>query len=210
MNKIIAFIISTILFLGCIGKHKSEAQKATVNSATDQNNRVEADTVKLDKYRSKINWAATEMRGTMKRNGKINFQEGFFLIKKNEIVGGYFIVDMETMDVTDVPKHETTARRNLITHLKSDDFFSVSTYPFSTLDITSVEKVTNDSLKINSNLKIRDITKNIQFYSIQKENTFKTVFTINRFDWNIVYEGSWVNRTLVDKDLKLDIEIQME
>ena len=120
------------------------------------------------------------------------------------------MVDMETMDVTDVPIHEKIARKNLLDHLKSDDFFNVVQHPISTLELTSVQKTKTDSLKISGNLTIREITKNIEFFAYHKDNIFKTSFTFNRLDWNIAYEGSWADKTLVDKDVELTIKITTE
>ncbi len=160
--------------------------------------------------KSKINWIATEMRGTKRRTGTIFFKDGVFLTKNGEIVGGEFIVDMETMDVTDVPVHEKIARKNLLNHLKSDDFFNVTHYPIATLELTNVEKNKDDSLKISGNLTIREVTKNIEFFAHQEDGKFSTSFTFNRLDWNIAYEGSWADKTLVDKDVELTIKIEME
>ena len=196
--------------LSCIDKHKSDAQKVTTNPIVEHSVEIEADTIKMNIEKSKINWIATEMRETKRRTGTISFKDGLFLSKNGEIVGGEFIVDMETMDVTDVPVHEKIARKNLLNHLKSDDFFNVTHYPISTLKLTNVEKNKDDSLKISGNLTIREVTKNIEFFAHQEDGKFRTSFTFNRLDWNIAYEGSWADKTLVDKDVELTIEIEME
>lgn len=210
MNKIFCLLLLPLLAGSCIGKHKSDAQKIVVNPPTGHTIDFEADTLRINITESKIDWIATEMRGTKRRTGKILFKDGFFLVSNNEIVGGKFTVDMETMDVTDVRIHEKIARKNLIDHLKSDDFFNVVLYPLSALEITSVEKLKADSLKISGNLGIREITKNIEFLAYQKENYFTAKFTFNRLDWNIAYEGSWADKTLVDKDVELNISISIE
>jgi polyisoprenoid-binding protein YceI len=196
--------------LGCIGKHTSDAPKVTVNPTVENSVEIEADTLIINLEKSKIDWIATEMRGAKRRTGIISFKDGFFLFKESEIVGGNFTIDMESMDVTDVPIHETIARRNLLDHLKSDDFFNVANYPISTMKLTNVQKIKNDSLKISGNLTIREVTKNIEFFAFHKGGMFRTNFTFNRLDWNIAFEGSWVDKTLVDKDIKLTIEIRTE
>jgi hypothetical protein len=43
-----------------------------------------------------------------------------------------------------------------------------------------------------------------------KGGNFVTIFTFNRLDWNIAYEGSWADKTLVDKEVELTIEIVVE
>lgn len=209
MNKLYYFLLP-LLMLSCIGKHKSDAPKVTVNPTVGRSVEIDVDTLIVSIKKSKIDWVATEMRGTKRRTGIITFKDGFFLSRNSEIVGGIFTVDMESMDVSDVPIHENIARENLITHLKSEDFFNVTHYPISTLELTKVQKNKNDSLKISGNLTIREVTKNIEFFAQQKDGNFRTNFTFNRLDWNIAYEGSWADKTLVDKDVELTIEIVMD
>ncbi|NCP58767.1 MAG: YceI family protein [Flavobacteriales bacterium] len=209
MNRWRYFLLP-LLVLSCIDKHKSDAPKVTVKPAVEHNLEIEADTLVLNLEKSKINWVATEMRGIKRRTGIISFKDGFFFIRNGEIVGGKFTVDMETMDVTDVPLHENIARRNLLNHLRSDDFFNVAQYSISTIELTNVQKTINDSLQITGNLTIREVTKNIVFFAHEKDGIFRTRFTFNRLDWNIAYEGSWADKTLVDKDVELNIEIIIE
>ncbi len=209
MNKL-PYLLLLLLVGSCIGKHQSDAQKIVAYPATEFAIDFEADTLNINIAGSKIDWIATEMRGTKRRTGTVSFKDGFLLVNNNGITGGKFIVDMETMDITDVPIHEKTARKNLIDHLKSNDFFNVTYYPLSTLEITGIEKSNNDSLKVSGNLAIRGITKNIGFFAYQNENHFTANFTFNRLDWNIAYEGSWADKTLVDKDVELNIFVSLD
>ncbi len=209
MNRWYCFLLP-LWVLSCIGKHKTETPKVIVNPTIEHNLEIEADTLLLNLEKSKIHWVATEMRGTKRRMGIISFNNGLLLLQKGEIVGGKFTVDMESMDVTDIPMHEHIARENLLNHLKSDDFFNVVQYPTATLRLTNVQKIKNDSLKISGNLTIREVTKNIQFYGYHKRGMVRTNFKFNRLDWNIAYEGSWADKTLIDKDVELIIEIETE
>lgn len=209
MNRLYCLLLP-LLMSSCIGKHKSDAPKVTVNPTVEHSVEIEVDTLRMNLEISKIDWIATEMRGTKRRTGVISFKDGFFLSQNGEIVGGKFTVDMETMDVTDIPVHEKVARKNLLNHLKSDDFFNVTNYPLSILELTSVHQTKNDSLKISGNLTIREVTKNVEFFAHQKGGNFRTNFTFNRLDWNIAYEGSWADKTLVDKDVELTIKIVTE
>lgn len=101
---------------------------------------VETDTVRVNIAKSKIDWVAAEMRGMIRRTEKISFKDGFLLIADKEIIDGRFKVDMETMEVTDIPLYERIAHENLIDHLKSDDFFNIALLPESILVITNGEK----------------------------------------------------------------------
>lgn len=191
----------------CTGKHTSDAAKAIVNPVIENRVDVTADTLRLDIQKSKIQWVVTEMRGIRRRTGIVSFKNGFFLVRKDKLVGGNFIVAMETIDVTDIPTNEKIARNNLLNHLKSVDFFNIVEYPQSLFELTNIQNVGSDSLRISGNLSIREITKNIEFFAHQNDSVFRANFKFNRFDWNIAYKGSWADKTLVDKDVELIIEI---
>lgn len=209
MNRLYCLPL-TLLVFSCIGNHESDAPRVMANPTIERIVDLEADTLRMNLESSKIDWTATKMRGTRRKSGIITFKDGFLLSKNDQIVGGKFNVDMETMDVTSIPVHETAVRKNFLDHLKNDDFFNVSHYPISTLELTSVQKINNDSLRISGNLQIREVTRNIEFSAYHKGNTFRTSFTFNRFDWNIAYVGSWADKMLVDKDVELTIEIMTE
>ena len=139
MNRLYCLLLP-LLMPSCIGKHKSDSPKVTVKPTVEHIVETASDTLIINLDKSKINWVATEMRGTKRRTGIISFKNGLFLIHNGKIVGGKFTVDMETMDVTDVPIHERIARENLLDHLKSNEFFNVTHYPISTLKLTNVWK----------------------------------------------------------------------
>ena len=112
---------------------------------------------------------------------------------------------MTTIQVTDIPEHETIPRNNFNNHLKSSDFFDVKKFPTSKLQISNIKQITSDSLLVSANLTLKDITKNIEFLAMYQNYTFSTKFTIDRFEWNIAYTGSWADRTFVDKDIEMKI-----
>lgn len=108
MNRL-HYLFIPLFVVSCIGKHKSDAPEVTVNPTVEQSVKLEADKLIMNLEKSRIDWIATEMRGAKRRTGNISFKEGMFLSQNGEIVGGKFIVDMETMDISDVPIHEKIA-----------------------------------------------------------------------------------------------------
>ena len=94
MNRIYYLPVFWFLF-SCIGKHTSDAPKAIVNPAIENSEDVKADTLRMNVQKSGLRWIATEMRGTRNRTGVISFKNGFFRMRKDELVGGNFIVAME-------------------------------------------------------------------------------------------------------------------
>ena len=157
-----------------------------------------------------IHWKGTKMKGLGKHEGQIELEDGFFTITNNLLTGGHFIANMNSIEVTDIPAHEPVPRGRFNDHMKSEDFFDTATYPVSKFEITGIQYKTTNSLIISGNLTLKDITRNISFAANYKEKTFETGFTIDRFQWNIGYEGSWVDKTLVDKDIVLEIQLFTE
>lgn len=91
--------------------------------------------------------------------------------------------------------------------MKSDDFFDVKKYPYSDFEIFTVKTLSGDSLEISGNLRIKDISRNIQIAALKNNRSFTTTFLIDRFQWNIAYEGSWADRTFVDREMELRVEL---
>ena len=98
--------------------------------------------------------------------------------------------------------------KNLTDHLKGVDFFAVAHFPTATFEITTIKKKIPDSLKVSGNLTIKGITKTITFDALYTDAIFSTTFIIDRFQWNIAYEGSLIDKTLVDKDIELTIRLK--
>lgn len=205
MNKktFLISLFSLILLFSCKNKIKEQSKLVLIETRQKSEERRKE---KIDIELSKIHWKGTKMRGLGKHEGEIKLKNGYFLIEESNIVGGKFRIDMNTINVTDIPKHETIPIKNLNNHLKSDDFFAVSKYPFASFEIETI-----NSSEISGNLTIRGISKKIQVQSnsIQIQDKFKltTTFTINRFEWNIGYTGSWIDKTLVDKNIQFTVEL---
>lgn len=204
MNKYYLIVALSITLNSCIGKHSSNAQVAEIKKeSTNVNNT--GDTIKINLSQSTIHWKGTKMNGAGKHEGNIELQEAFFLASDENISGGKFVVDMNSITVTDIPEHEPVPKKRFIDHIKSEDFFNVKAYPTSKFEITKTELISNDSLKISGNLTLKEITNNITFQATMINNIFKANFTIDRFLWNIAYEGNIVDKTLVDKEIEFYI-----
>lgn len=175
--------------------------------------------IPINTERSIIVWKGTEMWQSGKHEGTVNLRQGYLLLKDRQLLGGQFIADMNSIAITDIPKHEKIPRRRLRNHLKSDDFFYVQKYPTADFEISNTETFTADSLKVWGDLSIRDITKEIEFTAYQRyesnnKQEFWATFKIDRFEWNISYQGSYwkritsiIDNTLVDADIYLTVHL---
>lgn len=210
MNRHFLTIVLLVALNSCIGKHNSEAQKAKVTENTKVENQTKGDTIRIDLTKSNIHWKGTKMRGTGKHEGEIELESGYLITNNEQLSNGNFVVDMTTIRVTDIPEHEPIPRNNLNKHLKSSDFFDVDKFPTSEFQITNVKQLTSDSLLVSGNLTLKDITKNIEFGAKYQDKFFTTKFTIDRFQWNIAYEGNFADKTLVDRDIELKIKLKLK
>ncbi len=210
MNKLLLILIVPMLISSCVGKHSSDAQEANIGKAQKEQNSLTKDTLQVDISNSSIHWKGTKMQGAGKHEGQIQLRDGYFLTDQNKLVGGRFTMNMNTIQVTDIPEHEPVPRKRFNDHMKSKDFFYTAKYPTSEFTITEINDLTNDSILVSGNLTIKEITKSIKFKAKNKEKEFSTKFTFDRFEWNIAYEGSWADKTLVDSDIELIINLKIE
>lgn len=197
----------SFLLTACVGKHSSDAQKVVTSEPGISTNITIGDTININLSSSNFYWKGTKMRGAGKHEGKIQLKDGFFITQNKQIVGGQFTIDMHSIEVTDIPETDPIPIKNLTDHLKNADFFDVEKHPISTFQITNLKPTSSDSLQITGNLTLKNITKQIEFIAFYQNNLFSTTFSIDRFQWNIAYEGNWADKTLVDKDIELKIKL---
>jgi polyisoprenoid-binding protein YceI len=165
------------------------------------------DTSRIDLRLSSLRWKGTKLMGLGKHEGDIRIREGYLLLNKDELIGGRFIIRMTSLRVTDIPASDPIPLRNLTAHLKSEDFFAVDKYPNAILDIVKVTKVGGNYLLTSAMLEIKGIRKPIEFAAEMNKNSYKASFKLDRFDWNIACEGSWADRTLVDREIEVWVEL---
>lgn len=167
------------------------------------------DTLEIDLSASRIFWKGTKMMGLGKHEGEIALRFGYLLERNNQLIGGEFLVEMNSIKVTDIPATDPIPIRNLTNHLKSADFFNVDKYPISTFRIEQIKRNDNGDLIIIGDLEIKGITNRISFLAEEYEKQFKATVEIDRFNWDIAYSGSWADRTLVDREIQLRIELAL-
>lgn len=205
----IHLILALVSLVACSKSSNSNKENLNTFPTTEILAEVDSSKTHINLEKSTIKWFATEMGGLKKRSGKVQFKSGYFLMKNGKINNGSFIVAMNTLDVTDMPPHETTARRNVVTHLKNEDFFDVKKYPEATLKFTNIVYKSANTLEIEGMLTIKGISKNIRFTASQKVNGLEAQLEFDRFDYNIAYQGSWVAKTFIDRKVSLNVKIYL-
>jgi len=131
-------------------------------------------------------------------NGFINFKEGYFIKQNDAIIGGEFIIDMNSITNTDID--DKKGNKSLVDHLKNEDFFNVEKHPTAKLTVTKVEYWENNEGKIYADLTLKEITKSIRFnvnFDYQKKE-LKTRFKIDRKEWGINYQSKFKDSAISD------------
>ncbi len=153
-----------------------------------------AQSKKVDIKKSEIEWNAKKVTG--EHSGNILFQSGILEFDGDKLTGGEFVVDMTSITNSDIESDEY--KQKLIGHLKSDDFFSVSTYPTSKLILSSVKPM-GDGYHVKGKLTIKGKTHPIEFHVNEKAGLFSGTMTVDRTKYDVRYGSDKFFDDLGDK-----------
>jgi polyisoprenoid-binding protein YceI len=112
----------------------------------------------LDIKKSVIYWNGRKMMGS--HQGTINFKSGTIVFKDKKLVSASFIVDMNSIKNTDIEDPEKN--KNLVTHLKSDDFFNVEKFPEAQMVVTKIDRKPRDDYFLIGKLTIRGKSSDVK------------------------------------------------
>lgn len=205
------FLLMITLTSGCTEKRNMTSGDFIVNNEINAAHALENPvTISIDFEKSIIKWRGTKLGGIRGHEGTLEFEQGDLFFQNDTIIGGYFLVNMKSLEVTDIPDEQATAKNSLKTHLKSE--FKTDIYPLSTFEIISVNYDGSEEVKAWGNLTMRGVTKNIQvplkIKQITENNKMMTAdITLDRTAWNIGEDGSWLEKRVVDNEFNLKINL---
>ncbi|PNQ73355.1 lipid-binding protein [Hanstruepera neustonica] len=190
---------------------KDKAKEAETTAAEETAEMTAVSTKYLaDAANSTIMWKGFKPTGT--HTGTISIENGVLTMKGDAIESGTFLIDMNSITVTDIPA-EKEGNAKLTGHLKSDDFFHVEQYPSSAFTVTGFEMKDGKGM-LSGNLKMKDAENNITIPVTITENgdtvtlTSET-FTIDRSKWNVKYGSKSFFDDLGDKFINDEFELQI-
>jgi len=167
---------------------------------------------------SKVNWIGKKPTG--EHYGHVKLSGGEIILDENEITGGSFTIDLNSIVNIDLKDEGMNGR--LVGHLKSPDFFDVAKYPTATFVITKVSKVPGTAAggakathRLEGNLTIKGITKKIAFDAsinvLKGKLTASTEsFTIDRTQWGVNYQSKSIFADLKDQFIYDDMTLSIE
>lgn len=167
-----------------------------------------------------VTWTGSKPTGS--HTGSFKLTAGTLTVKDNQLVGGTFTIDINSMNNTDLAS-DKDSKGKLEGHLKSPDFFDVAKYPTAKFEITAVTPFVADSTNkdvllkdathtIKGNLTLKDSTKSISFpakVTVDAATAAASAdFNIDRTEWGMNYKGpdnpqDWVISKTVN--IKLNI-----
>ncbi|MBS9767964.1 MAG: YceI family protein [Flavobacteriaceae bacterium] len=185
------------------------------SSNTQQSSKMEVEdgVYKVKTEKSVLKWIGFKL--TESHNGTLSFSNGTIEVKDHKIVGGEFVIDMETIKVLDIP--EGKWNKKLVNHLKNGDFFEVDKYKTASFKINKFENGIVDGV-----LTIKGISKPLKFdasiVSFEKGiigSDHKIIFTakkvmFDRTDYGVKYKSKKFFDSLKDKFIKDEIQVSFE
>ena len=153
--KLSSFLIAVfaICLFACEAK-APEGQKVEATEAEEVANPTSetvVETFTVDAANSSIEWEGTEP-GDEGHSGTISIMNGQIQVQDGTIAGGTFIIDMNSINVTDM----TGGRKaKLESHLKDGDFFEVERFPqagFTFTQVTPLEDNQDANFLLSGNL----------------------------------------------------------
>lgn len=189
MKKLVLGMVGLAFLAACSNNPKGDKASTTDEVADTAN--VNGDSYTVDPASSSVTWTGSKVTGS--HNGNIAIQSGNIILNDNQLSGGEFTIDMNSLVNKDL-EGDAENKGKLEGHLKSDDFFATEKYPTSKFVITKVDHKADNKADISGNLTLKDITKNITFTADILQSTPETFaakadFNINRKDWGVVYTG---------------------
>lgn len=182
---------SIILVIAVLSSTTFFAQKKEINTAE-----------------STIKWIGKKITGS--HDGTLKFSSGYLTFDGDNITGGEFVVDMTSLQVTDLKAGQ--GKEKLEGHLNSDDFFGVANHKTAKLVIGKSKK-TDKGYVVKGDLTIKGKTNPTEFVLVVKGDKASVDVNIDRTKYGIKYGSGSFFDNLGDKaisdEFTLEIALKM-
>lgn len=143
----------------------------------------QAQTYKINTSESTLEWEGGKITGST-HTGLIQLSNGYLQLANDAFSLGQFTIDMTSMTNTDLGGDYGD---KLMGHLKSDDFFSVETYPEATLEILSSTRFVDGRATVQANATIKGHTERISFDVVKNGDAFDAEIVLDRSKFDVRY-----------------------
>jgi len=198
MKKLFTFLMLIVLASCNTNPNQASTQQAQGVATADNIYNIET-------AQSQITWTGREV-STSSHYGTLDFVSGNFEISNGAIVNGEFIVDMTSINNQDM---EGDSKARLEGHLKSDDFFSVESYPTAAISINSSELISDGKWNVSADLSIKGFTHPVNFEMISSEDGWSANLVFDRSKYDVRFRSGSFFENLGDKLIYDDIELSI-
>lgn len=158
--------------------------------------------VKVDVKNSTLEWKAAKVTG--EHTGTVDLKTAELNIENGVLKGGSFVVDMTTINVTDL---EGEWKAKLEGHLKSDDFFSVANHQTAEFKTTKVKNLGGNKYMVQGDLTIKGMTHPIGFETTVANGSATATLKIDRTLYDVRYRSGKFFEGLGDNLIYDEFEI---
>ncbi len=155
--------------------------------------------------KSKVTWKAYKVTGS--HLGEVSIKSGNLIFDNEKLTGGKFEIDMTSISVTDL---EGDYKNKLEGHLKSDDFFGVSSFPKASLVFTKVKATGKNSYKVTGNITIKGKTEKVTFDLSVYGSKANASLKIDRTKFDVKYGSASFFDGLKDKAIYDEFELNVD
>lgn len=173
---------------------------------------------KIDLEQSKIFWKGYKIIGN--HSGTINLSAGQLEFKDGNIVSGSFVVDMNSVvvsDLMDSDHHEEEdeephdEKSELAAHLMDADFFDAKQFPKAEFVLKTASLKENGLYAISGDMTIKGVSQPIAFDATLENNKIAAHITIDRTLFGIKYgSGSFfsdLGDRAINDEFTLDVNL---
>jgi polyisoprenoid-binding protein YceI len=188
---------------------KPAAMKST-STPTDGSHRI-------DIQKSRVEWVG---RNLLSRHfGTLKLRSGEIEVRDARIDCGKFTVDMDSIENVDI--EDSTMRKLLIAHLKSDDFFDVQRFPTAEFQLSKIitledAKPGNPNSEVCGTLTLRGMSNDIAFPAIIAPTpdgllAVDAHLDVDRTRWNVRYASGKlyekIGKHLVNDEISIGLKL---
>ena len=168
---------------------------------------INSDEKEVSITKSSVTWKGYKVTGS--HTGTIALKSGSLSFEDSKLVGGTFVMDMNSIACTDL---EGVYKGKLEDHLKSDHFFGVENNPIARLVFTNVTAGDKGVYTIKGDLTIKGKTNSILFDLTVNEHNATTALKINRAKYDVKYGSTSFFEGLKDKAIydEFDLQVNLE
>ena len=203
------FLLASIILLFMVGCGKNTGTKDS-NVGTTSYLNLEKGSYNIIREKSELKWTGKELTSKT-HTGTLFLKEGRINIDSNGMIEGKVIIDMTSINVTDL---QGEWKDKLEGHLKSPDFFDVKISPTAFITFQSTKKPNKEKkIYLDGELTIKDITHPLSFtadlLNTKPFLTAKVILSFDRSKYDVRFRSGKFFENLGDKLILDDIDIDI-